>query len=91
MNLQTLRGPTVYDFVIFDNVATIAAAAAIHWYAGSFVVVLIVLYLGAVFVHWLTSTPTMLNYYLGLNTIDAVHDKRNVAESYQHTSQKIQT
>ncbi len=89
MDLQTLRGPTVYDFVIFDNVATVAAAAAIHWYAGNFIIVLIVLYVGAVFVHWLTSTPTMLNYHLGLNTFEAVHDRRNTVESYQHTVQKM--
>ena len=79
--IDRLRGPKIFNMAIFDWVCTIIAAWIIAAaYSDntlkSFVYILIILVILAILVHKIFNIPTMLNYYLGLNTKDAVLQNR---------------
>ena len=83
--ISWLRGPKLNDMAAFDFFATAVAA---FFLAGGIkkinnlpfwtltFILFIVLILMGVCVHVATKTPTMLNHYLGLNTLDEVLESR---------------
>ena len=85
--LDKLRKPKVAGMSIFDHVATLVVAIIIgvlvnHYnpFASSvvlniFIIFILLIVLGII-IHKLFRVPTMLNYYLGLNSREAVMASR---------------
>ena len=81
--IDYLRKPKFVNISIFDVVATFAVAVLIgylvnkkypfqmHLWINIIIIFLLLMILGVI-VHKIFGIPTMLNYYLGLNTLDAV-------------------
>ena len=68
--VTSLRQPKLFGISIFDVLLTLLAALAIQKYLYKDMD-LLVIFLGLVVlgivIHWVTGTPTMLNYYLGIS------------------------
>lgn len=80
--IQKLRKPKILNMSIFDWVCTFIAAIVISYFIYRemnlkiiFVVFLFLVLIGII-VHKLTNTPTMFNYYLGLNSKESVMKNR---------------
>lgn len=84
--IKSLRRPKLAGIAVFDTAATGAIAIVIayvidayrpntHVYALS-VFIFLFLILVAIGVHYITDTPTMLNYYIGINTLSDVMETR---------------
>lgn len=80
--IDRLRKPKIFGMSVFDWTCTLIAALLItYFYYGDFhvghILFIFVLLVGlAILVHKITNTPTMLNYYLGLNSKEAVMQNR---------------
>ena len=85
--VQRLRGPKFMRMSIFDIALTAMGAGAILKISGeggqsneqrlmTFAIIFTILIIAGVVLHVLTKTPTMLNYYLGINSLDEVLDSR---------------
>lgn len=74
-----LRGPKLMDMAIFDFVMTYVAAYFIQkkfmkkWSVNKLFILFILI---GIFIHYKFEIPTMLGYYLGLNTREAVLERR---------------
>jgi hypothetical protein len=83
--MDTLRKPKILDVAVFDVVATLAAAVAVAprrdvvTISCSFIILMCV----AIIIHIALGIPTRLNAYLGINTVEEVHDSRR---KKQHTT-----
>ena len=83
--LQKLRNPKVFGMAAFDLICTSILAYLISSGIKKIipltmpvltVVVFIFLMIIAILTHYVTGTPTMLNSYLGINTIEEVLESR---------------
>ena len=82
--IDTLRGPKILNMSIFDWTATFFVAVLINYFVYNkdnfslvnTMKVFIVLIIIAVLSHYFFKVPTMFNYYLGLNSLQAVLDNR---------------
>lgn len=76
--INTLRKPKIFGMAIFDIVATYYAAylVAKKYNMCPKKTFLAFVALGVI-VHKQMNIPTMLNYYLGINTLDEVLKSRN--------------
>lgn len=75
--IQHLRQPKIVDIAVFDVAATAAAAHLVKdYFEQPFLVTFILLLIFGVIVHVMLDIPTMGNYYLGLNTQEAVLKNR---------------
>lgn len=80
--MDILRSLKIYntDIALFDTAATGLLAAGVSYYHADTVVytplVFVIFMIIAIAVHRITNTPTMLNYYLGINDLDSVLDSR---------------
>lgn len=81
--IDWLRKPKVRNMSIFDWVATFLGAMVLAYFLygkNTNLSTILILFTGLValgiIVHKLTSTPTMLNYYLGLNNLTSVLENR---------------
>lgn len=84
--LDRLRGPKLNGMAAFDFAATAAAALFISkiikligglGFPVLFVIVFIILIIIGIAIHYFMGIPTMLNHYLGLNTLQEVMESRN--------------
>lgn len=61
----------VFDMAVFDWVATILLSGVISYYNDwdiyQFFGITVVIVLMAIMIHYVTDTPTMLNYYLNIS------------------------
>lgn len=83
--VAALRSPKIAGVAAFDLLATAASscvlAAGVRYLAGFdfyalVAVIFVILMASAVALHVATGTPTMLNYYLGVNTLEEVEVAR---------------
>jgi hypothetical protein len=81
--INQLRRPKFFNMAIFDFLMTFLVAILI-WkyfdyksYSELFLIFLFLIII-AIVVHWITNTPTMLNYYLGINSYEAVIKSREI-------------
>jgi hypothetical protein len=83
--LNWLRGPKLNGISAFDMIATVIGAFilsnTVHFLNqfGTYTLTLIIfimLILFAIGLHYVMGVPTMLNHYIGINTIDEVMDGR---------------
>ena len=78
--IKILRGPKIGGIAAFDLLATVATAGIIARMAGGGVQMTIiafsVLMIIAIGIHWYIGIPTMLNYYLNINTLEEVMEAR---------------
>ncbi len=66
--IESLRGPKLFGFVLFDWISTIIGALLLANYLKyDFLIVLIVLLVISIYLHWYFDTPTLTNYYLGIS------------------------
>lgn len=80
--IDYLRRPKVANMALFDWVATFGVVFLLTWLidgkAETFLVLAVVAIMLFVIIHKATSTPTMFNYYLGLNNKeDALKRRKN--------------
>lgn len=85
--IDYLRKPKLANISVFDVIATFAVAILIgylvnnkypfkvHLWINIIIIFLLLIILGII-VHKIFGIPTMLNYYLGLNTIESVLSTR---------------
>jgi len=84
--IETLRGPKILDMSIFDWAVSLLAA----YYTGRWLKVKMwpLFLLGwiafGVIIHWMFGIPTMLGYYLGINTKPVRHLAEHPEESRAH-------
>jgi hypothetical protein len=75
--INSLRGPKLNGISVFDVVATAFGAfilsnvLKIHT-----IIIFILLIILAIGIHYALGVPTMLNYFLGINTLEEVMDRR---------------
>ena len=79
--LKILRQPKIFDISIFDVIATYVTTYIIKnytiWFQNMSILTLFINFMFfAICFHYFMGVPTMLNYYLGLNTRQSVIDKR---------------
>ena len=83
--LTVLRKPKLHGIAAFDLIGTMVASyylakgARVIGSCSQFVVtviIFIILMIAAVLIHRVTDTPTMLNHYLGYNTLEEVLENR---------------
>lgn len=68
MNIEKLRSVKLFDFVVFDWVATAIFALLIAKYIDmSFLYTMIILLIISIYLHVYFKVPTMTNYYLNLS------------------------
>jgi hypothetical protein len=86
--IDTLRQPKIFNISVFDLSGTILIAVLLTWWlstknkmkfnlANSCMMVVLFIVV-AIITHKLIGKPTMLNYYLGLNSLEAVMANRKV-------------
>jgi hypothetical protein len=75
--INKLRTPKVIGIAIFDTILTIAVAL-LYSYVKNVSIMGSIIYMFSIgiIIHHTFNIPTMLNYYLGLNTKEDVLEKR---------------
>jgi hypothetical protein len=73
--IDFIRSYRVFGMAVFDWVSTILSVLFLRWYFPSIVVwsyspfmIVVGVVAFVVSIHYLTGTPTMLNYYIGLSS-----------------------
>lgn len=82
--IKTLRVPKVAGVAVFDVAGTFAISCLICKFTsidnkilGSFAIFIILIII-AVVIHWALNIPTMLNHYIGINSLKDVIDGRKL-------------
>lgn len=71
--LGYLRSYRLFDIALFDVFGTALGGLLISKKLNlSFLITFIILMVIGVIVHWVLEVPTMLNYYLGINSKESV-------------------
>lgn len=84
--INRLRGPKIMNMSIFDWTATFIVAVIISYVIYKkidfmdIIKIFIVLIIIAILTHYFFGIPTMLNYYLGLNSLQSVLDARALSQ-----------
>lgn len=81
--IHPLRQPKIGNMSIFDWVCTFLGAVLISYVCygknaslSHILFIFFILVLMGIVIHKITGTPTMLNYYLGLNNLSSVLENR---------------
>ena len=66
--IDILRGPKLFEFVIFDWISTLLGALILaKLFDFNYLILLIILLIISIYLHIEFEIPTMTNYYLGLS------------------------
>jgi uncharacterized membrane protein YcaP (DUF421 family) len=85
--IDYLRKPKLANISVFDVVATFAVAVLIGYLVNkkhpfkihlwiNIIIIFLLLIILAIIVHKILKIPTMLNYYIGINTLESVMKNR---------------
>jgi hypothetical protein len=82
--ISKLRGAKIYGIASFDLIGTGIGAYMLYGLGYGFRdvslinvgLLFIILIIIAVYIHWILKIPTMLNYYLGFNSLEEVLNGR---------------
>lgn len=74
--INKLRSIKVKGIAAFDVLATVTLSYLLSSKMINMIGIFVLLIITAIVVHRLLSIPTMLNYYLGINTLNEVIDGR---------------